>query len=100
MSKVEFKQLSPADFFYRNRELAGFDTPAKSLYTAFREIIENSFDGAEINLDCLWYNNNWDTELTWDEESSAYDLDNSSFELISIELDIDNFKSKFKARES
>ncbi|MHA1221568.1 MAG: DNA topoisomerase VI subunit B [Candidatus Heimdallarchaeota archaeon] len=48
MSKVEFKQLSPADFFYRNRELAGFDTPAKSLYTAFREIIENSFDGAEI----------------------------------------------------
>ncbi|NHJ47312.1 MAG: DNA topoisomerase VI subunit B [Asgard group archaeon] len=48
MSKVEFKQLSPADFFYRNRELAGFDTPAKSLYTAFREIIENSLDGAEI----------------------------------------------------
>ena len=48
VSKVEFKQLSPADFFYRNRELAGFDSPAKSLYTAFREIIENSFDGAEI----------------------------------------------------
>lgn len=48
MSNVEFKQLSPADFFYRNRELAGFDTPVKSLYTAFREIIENSFDGAEI----------------------------------------------------
>ncbi|MFW9923709.1 MAG: DNA topoisomerase VI subunit B [Candidatus Thorarchaeota archaeon] len=48
MSNVEFKQLSPADFFYRNRELAGFDTPAKSLYTAFREIVENSFDGAEI----------------------------------------------------
>jgi DNA topoisomerase-6 subunit B len=48
LSKVEYKQLSPADFFYRNRELAGFDTPAKSLYTAFREIIENSFDGAEM----------------------------------------------------
>ena len=48
LSKVEFRQLSPADFFYRNRELAGFDTPAKSIYTAFREIIENSFDGAEI----------------------------------------------------
>ena len=48
LSKVEFKQLSPADFFYRNRELAGFDTPVKSLYTAFREIIENSLDGAEI----------------------------------------------------
>jgi len=48
LSKVEFKQLSPADFFYRNRELAGFDSPTKSLYTAFREIIENSFDGAEI----------------------------------------------------
>ncbi len=45
---MEFKQLSPADFFYRNRELAGFDSPVKSLYTAFREIIENSFDGAEI----------------------------------------------------
>jgi len=45
---VEFKQLSPADFFYRNRELAGFDTPIKSLYTAFREIMENSLDGAEI----------------------------------------------------
>jgi len=48
LSKVEFKQLSPADFFYRNRELAGFDTPIKSLYTAFREIMENSLDGAEI----------------------------------------------------
>jgi DNA topoisomerase-6 subunit B len=48
VSKVEYRQLSPADFFYRNRELAGFDSPTKSLYTAFREIIENSFDGAEI----------------------------------------------------
>ncbi|MEA2070183.1 MAG: DNA topoisomerase VI subunit B [Asgard group archaeon] len=48
MSKVQFKQLSPADFFYRNRELAGFDTAAKSLYTSLREIVENSFDGAEI----------------------------------------------------
>lgn len=48
LSKVKYKQLSPADFFYRNRELAGFDSATKSLYTAFREIIENSFDGAEI----------------------------------------------------
>ena len=41
------QQKSPAEFFAENKTIAGFDTPAKSLYTSVRELIENSLDAAE-----------------------------------------------------
>ena len=50
MSEVEaaeFVEISPADFFYRNRDLAGFTNPVRSTYMAVRELVENSFDSGE-----------------------------------------------------
>tara|TARA_B110001454_G_scaffold164611_1_gene154250 strand:+ start:12278 stop:14122 length:1845 start_codon:yes stop_codon:yes gene_type:complete len=46
-SKEEFNQISPSEFFYRNRDLAGFSNPTRSLYTAVREFVENSLDACD-----------------------------------------------------
>ena len=43
MPKVKFEKISPADFFYRNRDIAGFSNPSRSLYMSIRELVENSF---------------------------------------------------------
>ncbi|MBN2230644.1 MAG: DNA topoisomerase VI subunit B [Candidatus Thorarchaeota archaeon] len=40
-------ELSVSAWFYRNRAIAGFDNPARSLYVAVREIVENSLDACE-----------------------------------------------------
>lgn len=45
--ETKFEAISPADFFYRNRDIAGFDNPMRALYTAVRELIENSLDACE-----------------------------------------------------
>ena len=47
MSDAKFRKITPADFFYRNRDMAGFDNPTRALYTAFRELVENSLDACE-----------------------------------------------------
>ena len=47
MSEVEYKSISPSDFFYRNREIAGFSNPSRATYTAVRELMENSLDACE-----------------------------------------------------
>ena len=44
----KFQEISPADFFYRNRDLAGFNNPTRALYAAIRELIENSLDACEL----------------------------------------------------
>ena len=46
-SKESFTQISPSEFFYRNRDLAGFSNPTRSLYTAVREFVENSLDACD-----------------------------------------------------
>lgn len=46
-SKENFNQISPSEFFYRNRDLAGFSNPTRSLYTAVREFVENSLDACD-----------------------------------------------------
>lgn len=43
-----FMEISPADFFYRNRELAGFNNPTRAIYAAVRELVENSLDACEL----------------------------------------------------
>ena len=43
----KFNQISPSEFFYRNRDLAGFSNPTRSLYTAVREFVENSLDACD-----------------------------------------------------
>jgi DNA topoisomerase VI subunit B len=47
-SKTTFAEISPSEFFYRNRDLAGFTNPARALYMAVRELVENSLDSAEM----------------------------------------------------
>ena len=47
-SKTSFAEISPSEFFYRNRDLAGFTNPARALYMAVRELVENSMDAAEL----------------------------------------------------
>jgi len=46
-SKETYNQISPSEFFYRNRDLAGFSNPTRSLYTAVRELVENSLDACD-----------------------------------------------------
>ena len=46
-NKEQFNQISPSEFFYRNRDLAGFSNPTRSLYTAVREFVENSLDACD-----------------------------------------------------
>jgi DNA topoisomerase-6 subunit B len=47
MTQVEFQSISPSDFFYRNREIAGFSNPSRAIYAAVRELLENSLDACE-----------------------------------------------------
>jgi DNA topoisomerase-6 subunit B len=42
-----FRSISPAEFFYRNRQMAGFGNPTQSVYSAVRELVENSLDACE-----------------------------------------------------
>ncbi len=49
MAVVEggFRSISPAEFFYKNKEIAGFSNPARALYQTVRELVENSLDATE-----------------------------------------------------
>ncbi len=46
-NKETYNQISPSEFFYRNRDLAGFSNPTRSLYTAVREFVENALDACD-----------------------------------------------------
>ncbi len=41
------KQISIAEFFEKNRQVLGFDNPAKSLLTVVKEAVDNSLDACE-----------------------------------------------------
>lgn len=47
MARTTFEEISAADFFYRNRDIAGFTNPSRAVFAAMRELIENSLDAAE-----------------------------------------------------
>jgi DNA topoisomerase-6 subunit B len=49
MIDEKYESISPADFFYRNKEIAGFDNSARATYTILRELLENSLDSCENN---------------------------------------------------
>ncbi len=46
-SAPEIVELSISAWFYRNRTIAGFDNPARSLYVSIRELVENSLDACD-----------------------------------------------------
>jgi len=45
--QTTFEEISAADFFYRNRDIAGFTNPSRAIFAAVRELVENSLDAAE-----------------------------------------------------
>ncbi|GAY25430.1 DNA topoisomerase VI, B subunit [Desulfurococcaceae archaeon AG1] len=49
MSVENFRAISPSEFFYRNRELAGFSNPARALYQSVRELTENALDATDAH---------------------------------------------------
>jgi len=44
---AKFEEISPADFFYRYRDIAGFSNPTRALFSAIREMVENALDACE-----------------------------------------------------
>jgi len=49
VAQVTFEEISASDFFYRNRDIAGFTNPTRAIFAAIRELVENSLDAAESN---------------------------------------------------
>lgn len=47
MAQTTFEEISASDFFYRNRDIAGFSNPSRAIFVAIREIVENALDAAE-----------------------------------------------------
>lgn len=47
MAQTTFEEISASDFFYRNRDIAGFTNPSRAIFAAVRELVENSLDAAE-----------------------------------------------------
>ncbi len=47
MSPEKFRALSPAQFFARYREIAGFSNPTRALYQTVRELVENALDATD-----------------------------------------------------
>ncbi|MEM3695209.1 MAG: DNA topoisomerase VI subunit B [Candidatus Bathyarchaeia archaeon] len=47
VAQVTFEEISASDFFYRNRDIAGFTNPSRAIFAAIRELVENSLDAAE-----------------------------------------------------
>ncbi len=45
----KFRAISPAEFFYRNREIAGFSNPTRALYQSVRELVENALDATDAH---------------------------------------------------
>lgn len=45
----KFTSISPAEFFKRNPELAGFSNPARAMYQTIRELVENSLDATDVH---------------------------------------------------
>jgi DNA topoisomerase-6 subunit B len=45
---ASFEEISPSDFFYRNRDIAGFTNPARAIYASIRELVENSLDASDM----------------------------------------------------
>jgi DNA topoisomerase-6 subunit B len=47
VAQATFEEMSASDFFYRNRDIAGFTNPSRAIFVAIRELVENGLDAAE-----------------------------------------------------
>ncbi|BEP16976.1 DNA topoisomerase VI subunit B [Pyrofollis japonicus] len=54
MSKVQetvrekYRSMTPSQFFYEHREIAGFGSPSRALYQTIRELVENALDATDV----------------------------------------------------
>ena len=46
--KETYRSMSPSQFFYEYKEIAGFSNPARSLYQTVRELVENALDATDV----------------------------------------------------
>ncbi|MFX1466539.1 MAG: DNA topoisomerase VI subunit B [Promethearchaeota archaeon] len=53
MTAGKVETLSAAQWFKENSEIAGFDNPGKSTFTSVRELVENSLDAAEEDIQLM-----------------------------------------------
>ncbi|MEB3774714.1 MAG: DNA topoisomerase VI subunit B [Desulfurococcales archaeon] len=44
-----YREMSVAEFFAKNKELAGFANPVRALYQAIRELVENALDATDTH---------------------------------------------------
>ncbi len=45
----KYRAISPAEFFLKYREIAGFSNPARAIYQAVRELVENALDATDAH---------------------------------------------------
>ncbi len=50
MTPEKYASISPSEFFFKNREIAGFQNPTRALYQTVREFVENAFDATDTHL--------------------------------------------------
>lgn len=43
-----FRSMTPSQFFYEYKEVAGFGSPARALYQTVRELVENALDATDV----------------------------------------------------
>lgn len=51
MSQVveKYRAISPAEFFYKYREIAGFSNATRAIYQTIRELVENALDATDAH---------------------------------------------------
>nr|WP_256205006.1 ATP-binding protein [Aeropyrum camini] len=50
----KYREMSVAEFFAKNKELAGFANPTRALYQTIRELVENSLDATDAKGILPW----------------------------------------------
>jgi DNA topoisomerase-6 subunit B len=45
----KYRAISPAEFFMKYREIAGFSNPARAIYQTIRELVENALDATDAH---------------------------------------------------
>ena len=50
LTPERYESISPSEFFFKNKEIAGFQNPTRALYQTVREFVENAFDATDTHL--------------------------------------------------
>ena len=65
------------------------------------DFIDVSYDTGTVRPETLWDENDWDTELTWDDaQGDTIFLENEEFKILNVAHDLDKLETTFIARET